>query len=924
MQASALRQGATIAAIGTAVYAQQMVLVDRGATSTGWLLLAAAAGLAAVAAWTRAPAAPAAALAAERADSRWMRLAWGAGAVAAVAATTILSAKEWWPVLALGLWLGGFALASLAVRGWRVGPQTRPDRRWSPAEVVALGALLALAAAARFAWIHDLPRLYFGDESRVAMFLHNEFGGERFPGLFRMGWNTWPVLGLAVQGIFAPLLGLHISALRLSSALVGTFAVLSTYLLARALFGTRTALVAAFLLAVNRTAIDFSRLSILHAQVLFIETLAFYFWWRAVNGGRAIHFLWAGIALGFCLFTYNAGQLAPPLLLSWMIVCALFAPRVVRSHWRGAALVLFGFFLALFPYLYYFTDGFAFGPNWGQWTIMARNRQTMSRVIEAWHASGFGPAYDILRRQVWTTWLGFAVLPGGGYVLGYRGGGMLDQIAAALFVLGLGMSVPRLLRPRGAFVPYWWLLTVIAGGIMTIDPPSVVRMVGLLPALAILAALPVAWLIRTAGRDLPRRAISVVLAVALLGGAAWENWRTYFVAYAAQPADPMSELERFVETLPSDGKAVLLGSEHGLVFHVEFFLIEFPGRVQDAPDPSHFLPVHRPIDSELAVVLGPTQLTLAGYAQRLYPEAAVTDGRAGNQLLYRGLLLRRADVLPRTGLSLSIDAAGGEAPPAVVADPFATLPAAPNPPQHRVFEGSLYWPSDRPVGLKITSTVPTTVTLAGRILLRPDDGGSVQQVLELPVGWHTLRIEEHVDAPRRLSMTLQIPSGERELTRWDMRPDATREGLYAEYRRDGETVLRAIDPALDNYAVDEIYQRDDELMIRMPFTAAWSGFLRVDQPGTYELSAIGSGPYWIRLDDRELLRADDVVPDQPKESHGSVTLTAGLHPIAAYWDSTQKAHTNRRIFQLFWTPPGGEKVLIPPPQFVRPEGAELQ
>ena len=383
MQASALRQGATIAAIGTAVYAQHLVLVDRGATSTGWLLLAAAAVLAAVAAWTRAPAAPAAALAAERADSRWMRLAWGAGAVAAVAATTILSAKEWWPVLALGLWLGGFALASLAVRGWRVGPQTRPDRRWSPAEVVALGALLALAAAARFAWIHDLPRLYFGDESRVAMFLHNEFGGERFPGLFRMGWNTWPVLGLAVQGIFAPLLGLHISTLRLSSALVGTFAVLSTYLLARALFGTRTALVAAFLLAVNRTAIDFSRLSILHVQVLFIETLAFYFWWRAVNGGRAIHFLWAGIALGFCLFTYNAGQLAPPLLISWMIVCALFAPRVVRSHWRGAALVLFGFFLALFPYLYYFTDGFAFGPNWGQWTIMARNRQTMSRVIEA-------------------------------------------------------------------------------------------------------------------------------------------------------------------------------------------------------------------------------------------------------------------------------------------------------------------------------------------------------------------------------------------------------------------------------------------------------------------------------------------------------------------------------------------------------------
>ena len=54
-----------------------------------------------------------------------------------------------------------------------------------------------------------------------------------------MGWNTWPVIGLSLQGLFAPLFGLHIWTLRLSSALIGTLGVLVTYLLARELFAPR-------------------------------------------------------------------------------------------------------------------------------------------------------------------------------------------------------------------------------------------------------------------------------------------------------------------------------------------------------------------------------------------------------------------------------------------------------------------------------------------------------------------------------------------------------------------------------------------------------------------------------------------------------------------------------------------------------------
>jgi 4-amino-4-deoxy-L-arabinose transferase-like glycosyltransferase len=101
--------------------------------------------------------------------------------------------------------------------------------------VALVVAIVALAAIARFAWIDALPRAYFGDEPRVEMYLYNAYR-YGLPNFFSMGWNTWPVVGLSLQGLFGPLFGIHIWTLRLSSALMGTLGVLATYLLARELY----------------------------------------------------------------------------------------------------------------------------------------------------------------------------------------------------------------------------------------------------------------------------------------------------------------------------------------------------------------------------------------------------------------------------------------------------------------------------------------------------------------------------------------------------------------------------------------------------------------------------------------------------------------------------------------------------------------
>ena len=918
-ESSAARQGVMVLAIGLAVYAQFVV---HGASddSTAWMLLAAAAILAAFTAG-QCHAVPAAMpTAPTQRTNRALRGGLLALAVAAIAATTYLSTNERLPFVALALWLASPVLASLGLRGWQVTPARHATAAWTRAEIALLTAIIALAALARLLWIDTLPRAYFGDEPRVGLFLSQAFHDGHAPNFFSMGWNTWPMVGLSLQGALAPLFGLHIWTLRLSSALFGTLAVLTTYVLARELFAPRTALIAAFLFAICRTAIDFSRVGITHSHVLCLEPLAFFWLWRALNGGRASAYLWAGVTTAWCLFTYNAGQLVPPLVLGWLVLGGLARPSRLRTHWRGALILVAAFALTLFPYLYYFTDAFAFGPNWGQWTIMARNRQTLSRVVDAWQTTGVAPAWSILSRQVWATWLGFGVVPGAGYTLGYRKGGMLDDVSAALFIIGLAMTIRRVRRDSDAFLLYWWLGTVVAGGIATIDPPSFVRMVGLLPALALLAAQPLDWLLSTAASaaTAAQRIGVAAVAVVLLAGATWVNYRTYFVEFAASTVDPMSELRRFAEELPSDQRVELLGADHFLQFGSELFEFDFAQPARNVAETAHFLPVHEPMQQPLHVVLGPTQLTLADYLRVLYPDAEFAAHVFDVQHVFTTVRLTPEQVRPRTGLALSATLRDGSRRELGSADPFAEQVELPPDTEQLRWTGSVYWPSDRPVPVTLDASLHTSVTFGDAPALVNDGAAPIASKIVLPRGWQPVTIEEPVVRRRRLAIQL-TPAGRLEpLTRWQFRPDSTHEGLAATYTPGRATAVHAIDPQLNSFAVEDCQPRGNPLLVRMPFTASWRGALRVDTPGPYAFQAIGSGRFAVRLDGQPLLGNAPNLPDEPVSAIAERQLSVGPHPIEVDFDSTVPAHTSRRILQLFWTPPGGSEQLIPPSNFVRP------
>lgn len=856
----------------------------------------------------------------------------GLAALTVIAGATAASAAGVFPAAVASAWALGLLLALLAVRSWKVSA-TRVTEPASKLELAALAAILILAAAARFSWIETLPGRYFDDEARLGLYLVRPY--QRITSYFNLGWNAWPVLGIVAQGWLGAVLGLSTTTLRLASATFGTLAVGTTYLAARQLFCARVALLAALLLAINRTAIDISRLGTSHAQVLMLAPLAFALWWSGVNSGRATRYLAAGIAIGLCMHTYNAGQLVVVVWLASIAVAAL-VPRLRAAYGAGTALTTVGFALTVTPLAFQVTEGLHFGNQWQEWLSIGRGRQITGEIVERLHTEGAANALELLGNQAAANWLGFFAMPSHAYELGYRNGGMSDDVTAALFLLGIGLCLGSRFGARGAFVLLWWGLTTLLAGVLTRDPPVFQRLVGVLPAVAILAALPVERLLFRAQPSRRRLALTYAAAVLLVSVALWQNWQTYFVEHARQPLDFTSTLARALRDLPPERRVILAGSEyawhaagwqqHQFSFQHELIRFDFSDRfLREIGEPAHLLPLRYAAFPPSTIILGPTQVEQLDYLRQLYPSARVR--RFGEGVRLGAVVEVSSGSIERTsGLRLARISSAGEKADLGVVNPLVPLSVAACPAGDTCdleWSGRIYWPTDSPIDLQVVGDGLRQVWLAG-VSLPVDAGGSER--LQLPRGWQPLRIAQKVGGSRNWSIELRRPHELLPLNRGDFSPDETPQGLLATYSREGQIVGRSIDPQL-NYAIDErLFPQPGEPRFRMPFQVRWEGALRIDRPGRYVLRLETNSRGQIEIDGRVVVElAETPATKQVMTQTVTLQLDSGDHPLVANWDAGPPYPSYpRAIFQLFWTPPGGESQLIPPTSFVPRADQEIE
>ena len=332
-----------------------------------------------------------------------------------------------------------------------------------------------------------------------------------------------------IQAGFGGLVGDHALGLRLPSAYLGVLLVAVSYALGRQMFSHRIGLWAAAFLAVLFWPVFFSRLALRAISLPVLSGLAAWLWWRGMwprragtgAGSRSLWLGTAGILAGLSLHTYMAGRAVPIIFAVYTVYLFLFHRRTfIRSR---AAIIAFWITLVLvaLPLVAFLVANPTAEIRIGEVDAPLRAlfagdlRPVLANTFKI--AGMFGLEGDPLWRQ------------------NISGRPVFNPLTALLFYAGVGLSIWRWRDTRHAFLLCWLLGSAIPS-IVTIDAPSSIRIINLLPVLTLF---PVLFIHTFANLSTIREKFSTELVTGLVNGlltiglvvAAWTTltglWRVW-------------------------------------------------------------------------------------------------------------------------------------------------------------------------------------------------------------------------------------------------------------------------------------------------------------------------------------------------------------------------------------------------------------
>ncbi len=797
---------------------------------------------------------------------------------------------------------------------------TRTDTRFSARRLrspiaIALGIILLLAFALRVWHFAQLPFGIWYDEAEA--------------GLQARRWISTPLYKPAFYdpiNISGQLLWLYSLALRWFSDTVwgmrlvsvgfGLGGVLMAFLLGRELRGARFGLILAFLLAVMRWDINFSRIAMTGIDTPFFELLSLFFLTRALKRGTLRDAVFAGLTIGWGLTFYTAFRLFVAAMGVFAIIgIAIWKPRIHRQTRLGWQMLALGIavWIAAMPVVQYAArhpDSYWYRVR----TTSILNRRDDPNLP---HALLVSTERHLKMFHIHGDNNGRHNLPGEPE---------LDPLMGVLFVFGLALALKNIRRAENGF--FLLLLPIgLAGGIFSLDfeAPQSLRTIAVLPAVAYFSALPLLWFAREGAKTLRPIPLKWQLLPAALVGLylLGFNAHTYFV----RQANDFSVWNAFSTPETITGREMArLGADTD--FFLSPFLANHPTIDFLAPNAPHTtiftlpdaLPVRTDASRSAALFIHPDDGWIFRRAHELYPAAKFiteTNHKNNPPAVYIAEL-SPADIsaVQGTGLTIWQGTDTTQPPQQAFRAKSITLPReiSPAPPFTAVWEGTLYAPKFGTYRFQLSTPAETSLEIDGFPVLNGTGNQTARRTLAQ--GNHHLRVQATFSAAGiPFSLWWEPPGGTlAEISRQFLytSPVSAR-GLLGEYfpnpNRNGTPALMRIDPFVDIYFHLTPLPR--------PYSVRWHGSLVVPQTGIYRLQLRSVGEAELRVDGESVLHTN--VPNVPFEQ--VLSLTAGLHPIEINFVD----NLNRSQIHLEWTPPG-ETIPrpIPPENLLPPTGAGWQ
>lgn len=395
------------------------------------------------------------------------------------------------------------------------GPPHKRPLRWGWALLLLV---VCVAAALRFWQLGAIPPGLYRDEAFNGLDALRVLDGEL--AVFFTANNGREPAYIYLTAFFVGLWGRSVTAVRLGAALVGIVAVLPVFWLARAWFGWRVGLFAAWLWAVTLWPVHLSHIGL--RIILLPPCLALTFWLGTLAYRRQRWWLWllAGLVYGLAFYTYLAVRFTPLLLL--LVGLFLLWRQGKERLWPGILWFVGGTAVTLLPLaLFYATHLDMLLGRSGQVSIFNPD-------INA------GDPWGLLLRQMGQA-LGLFVWQGD-LILRHNPGArpLLDPLMAVPFFIGLVWCLHRWRQPAAA-ITLLWVAVMLGVTILAEDAPHFLRTAGILPAALFIPAVGLNWLwewpkLPAAGRQW---GVLVLLALSL-----WLTVRDY----AAYGRDPQTAL----------------------------------------------------------------------------------------------------------------------------------------------------------------------------------------------------------------------------------------------------------------------------------------------------------------------------------------------------------------------------------------------
>ncbi|HJX37195.1 MAG TPA: glycosyltransferase family 39 protein, partial [Anaerolineae bacterium] len=518
------------------------------------------------------------------------------------------------------------------------------EERWSGSQLCLLLAIVVLAALVR-TW--DLDRLPFGtwyDEAENGLTALRVLEEPAYKPVYEARVNSAGHYLLLLASSLR-LFGVSTVSLRLVSALMGTASVAAGYVVGREMFGRRWGLVLAFLLAVSRWSINFSRIGMYNTSTPLFELMALGFLLRGLRRHRYLDFALSGLALGLGMVFYTGFLPFPLILLVFLLHTAVGERRVLRGNWGGLVVLALAALLIVSPVAQYAAES--------EETFLERVRKTSVLRGKSGEQALLAMGQSTIKYLLMFNYRGDRY---GRHNL--SGEPMLDPLSGALMVLGVGLCLWRWRRPRSLLLPLW-LLAMVVPGILSLEweAPQALRSIGALAPASLLATSVLHDLGEEWGGALGRRARvpSGLLVGLALGVVACSNLHTYFVVQAR-------DYESWRDFSTAETITARLMSELGnsVDYYVISYFHDHPVVRFLAPEVTEYhriethedLPLPQVSDREVVIVLDGRSTRLREEAQLYYPRATLAEyaSPSGGPPVVYTIRLSPEDVVGTQGL----------------------------------------------------------------------------------------------------------------------------------------------------------------------------------------------------------------------------------------------------------------------------------